>query len=80
MTKRFLLLIMAVIFLFPNLASAEEIIIFHTNDMHCRILNTDEKGKAVGLAEMVAAVKSTKAKSKNVFWFDAGDTFQGLPE
>ncbi len=77
--KKFLMAALLLIFFVPRGVSAEEIIIFHTNDMHCRILNSDEKGKAVGLAEMVAAVKTTKAKSKNVFWFDAGDTFQGLP-
>ena len=67
------------IFFIPRVVSAEEIIIFHTNDSHSRILNSDEKGKAVGLAEMAAAVKTTKAKSKNVFWFDAGDTFHSMP-
>ena len=50
--KKFSILVIVLIFLLPNLASAEEIIIFHTNDMHCRILNTDDGGKSIGLAEM----------------------------
>lgn len=79
MTKRFLLLIGALFFLLPNLANAEEVIIFHTNDMHSRILSSDDGGKSIGLAEMSAAFKFTKSQNKNTFWFDAGDTLHGLP-
>ena len=68
------------IFFIPNIAAAEEIIIFHTNDTHCRISESDDGGKSIGLAEMAAAVKATKTQNKNTFWFDAGDTFQGLPK
>ena len=79
MAKKFSMLIIALIFLLPNLASAEEIIIFHTNDMHCRILNTDDGGKSIGLAEMAAAVKTVKKQNKITFWFDAGDNFHSMP-
>ena len=67
------------IFFIPNLASAEEIIIFHTNDMHSRILNSDDNGKSIGLAEMAAAVRTIKKQNKLTFWFDAGDTLHGMP-
>lgn len=77
MAKNFLMLMIAIIFLLPNLANAEEIIIFHTNDMHGRISSTDDKGKSIGLAEMSAAFKFSKSQNKNTFWFDAGDTFNG---
>ena len=79
MAKKFSMLIIALIFLLPNLASAEEIIIFHTNDMHCRILNTDDGGKSIGLAEMATAVKTVKKQNKITFWFDAGDNFHSMP-
>lgn len=79
MAKNFSLLIISLIFLFPQFASAEEVIIFHTNDMHSRILNTDDKGKSIGLAEMSAVVKFTKSQNKNTFWFDAGDNIHGMP-
>ena len=77
-TKIFTLVI-ALIFLLPNLASAEKIIIFHTNDSHGRILNSDDGGKSIGLAEMAAAVKTVKKQNKLTFWFDAGDTLHGMP-
>ena len=56
-----------------------ELIIFHTNDMHCRIINTDDDGKSIGLAEISAAVKAVKKKNPDTLWFDAGDTFHGMP-
>ena len=77
--KIFAMAVVLLIFFVPRSVGAEEIIIFHTNDMHCRILNTDENGKAIGLSEMSAAVRTVKKQNKNTFWFDAGDTFQGMP-
>lgn len=73
--KIFALAVVLLIFFAPQLVSAEQIIIFHTNDMHCRILRDDDDGKSIGLAEITAAVR----KTKNAFWFDAGDTFHGIP-
>ena len=78
--KIFAMAVVLLIFFVPRSVGAEEIIIFHTNDMHCRILNTDENGKAIGLSEMSAAVRTVKKQNKNTFWFDAGDAFQGLPK
>ena len=68
------------IFFIPRGVNAEEIIIFHTNDMHGRIVNSDDSNKSIGLAEMAAAVKTVKKQNKLTYWFDAGDTFYGLPK
>ncbi len=77
--KKFLMAALLLIFFIPSIASAEKIIIFHTNDSHCRIVNSDDGGKSIGLAEMAAAVKTVKKQNKLTFWFDAGDTFHGMP-
>ena len=79
MLRKFLMQVVLILFLLPNLASAEDVIIFHTNDTHGRILNTDDNGKTIGLAEISAAVKFTKSQNKNTFWLDAGDTLHGMP-
>ena len=58
--------LLTIILILPNVSQAAdgtaELIIFHTNDMHCRIVNTDDDGKSIGLAEMAAAVKAAKKK------------------
>lgn len=54
-------------------------IIFHTNDMHSRIQDTDDGGRSIDLAKMAAAVKAVKAKNPATLWLDAGDTFHGMP-
>ncbi len=77
--KKFLMAVILLIFFVPRGVSAEEIIIFHTNDTHSRILNSDDGGKSIGLAEMAAAVKTVKKQNKLTFWFDAGDTLHGMP-
>lgn len=59
--------------------AAAELIIFHTNDMHSRIQDTDDGGRSIGLAKMAAAVKEVKAKNPATLWLDAGDTFHGMP-
>lgn len=56
-----------------------DLVIFHTNDMHARVTPLDDGGKSIGLAEMVAAVKAVRAKDPDTLWFDAGDTFHGMP-
>lgn len=75
--------LLTIILILPNVSEAAdgtaELIIFHTNDMHCRIVNTDDDGKSMGLAEMAAAVKAAKKKNFDTLWFDAGDTFHGMP-
>ncbi|MBR6013362.1 MAG: bifunctional metallophosphatase/5'-nucleotidase [Selenomonadaceae bacterium] len=79
MLKKIFLLALMTIFLFVPKTFAEEIIIFHTNDMHSRILKGDDSGTSIGIAEMTAAVKTVKKNNPNTFWFDAGDTLHGLP-
>lgn len=77
--KKFLMAVLLLIFFIPRGAGAEELIIFHTNDMHSRIVNSDDSGKSIGLAEMAAAVKTVKKQNKLTYWFDAGDTLHGMP-
>ena len=79
MRKLFGAILLASIFLFAATVQAEELLILHTNDFHGRILNTDERGKSMGLAEMVAAIKKLRAENPNSLWLDAGDTFHGMP-
>ena len=62
--KIFVMTVTLLIFFVPRGVNAEEIIIFHTNDMHSRIINTDDGGKSIGLAEMAAAVKTVKKQNK----------------
>ena len=71
--------LIATLILFTATVSAAELVILHTNDFHGRILNTDDRGQSMGLAEMVAAIKTLKSQNKNSLWFDAGDTFHGMP-
>ncbi len=63
----------------PEDAAAEVLTIYHTNDMHARVVDTDDRGHSVGLAEMAAVVKSEKAVHPDTLWLDAGDTFHGMP-
>ena len=74
----------AVLMLSPVLAEAaakglHEFVVFHTNDMHARMVKGDDNGNAVGLAEMSAAVRAGKAKNPDTLWLDAGDTLHGMP-
>lgn len=77
MKKIFFEIIMLMILFVPT-AFAEEIIIFHTNDMHARIMKGDDKN-TIGLAEIAGYVKFIKNQNKNTLWFDAGDTLHGMP-
>ena len=79
MIKKFLGVLIAVLFLNSAICAAAELVIFHTNDMHSRIQSTDDSGQSIGLAEITAAVRATKAKNSATFWFDAGDTLHGMP-
>ena len=56
-----------------------ELVIFHTNDMHARVLPDDDNGNSIGFAEISAAVKSEKLKNPDTLWLDAGDTLHGMP-
>lgn len=79
MFKKIFLLAMMTIFLFTPKTFAEDLIIFHTNDMHSRILKGDDNGTTIGLAEISGAVQAMKKNNPNTFWFDAGDTLHGMP-
>ncbi len=79
MLKKFLGVLVAVFLLNSAICAAAELVIFHTNDMHCRIQSTDDGGQSIGLAELAAAVKSVKAKNPATLWLDAGDTLHGMP-
>ena len=71
--------IIASIIFFTSTVNAAELVILHTNDIHGRILKTDDEGKSMGFAEMVAAIKTLKSKNNNSLWLDAGDTLHGMP-
>ena len=60
-------------------AAKQELIIFHTNDMHGRIDVSDDSGRYVGMAEITGAVKTVKQKNPRTLWLDAGDTLHGMP-
>ncbi len=79
MFKKFFGVLVALMIFNSAICAASELIIFHTNDMHSRIQDTDDRGASEGLAEMAAAVKATKAKNPATLWLDAGDTFHGMP-
>ncbi|MBR3497601.1 MAG: bifunctional metallophosphatase/5'-nucleotidase [Selenomonadaceae bacterium] len=79
MFKKFFVALIALMMFNATICAAAELIIFHTNDMHARVQDTDDGGHSIGLAEMAAAVKKTKLKNPATFWFDAGDTFHGMP-
>ena len=75
-------LILLVMVLVPGVAGAREgsteIVIFHTNDMHARMVVDDDNG-TIGLASMAAAVKAVRSHFPSTLWLDAGDTLHGLP-
>ena len=81
MLKKFfgVLFVVGALVFSSTICAAAELIIFHTNDMHSRVQDTDDNKHSIGLAEMAAAVKAVKAKNPATFWFDAGDTFHGMP-
>lgn len=79
MVKKFFGVLLAVMILNVSICAAAELVIFHTNDMHARVQESDDGGQSIGLAEMSAAVKAVKAKNPATLWFDAGDTFHGMP-
>ena len=79
MVKKFIGVLIALLMFNVSICAAAELIIFHTNDMHSRIQDTDDNKHSIGLAELAAAVKTVKAKNPATLWLDAGDTFHGMP-
>lgn len=82
--KKFLICAMTLILIFlPQVEAADgtgELVIFHTNDTHARILPTDDKGATIGFSKIVALVKAAKLENPDTLWLDAGDTLHGLPQ
>ncbi|MBR1645398.1 MAG: bifunctional metallophosphatase/5'-nucleotidase [Selenomonadaceae bacterium] len=80
MLKKFFgALIVSLMIFGSTICAAAQLVIFHTNDMHSRMQATDDEGKSIGLAQMAAAVKTTKKNNPLTLWLDAGDTVHGLP-
>ena len=80
MLKKFFgALIVSLMIFGSTICAAAQLIIFHTNDMHARIQSTDEEGQSIGLAQISAAVKTSKKNNPLTLWLDAGDTFHGMP-
>ena len=79
MRRLFLLGFALLLALVPVSARAAEVVLFHTNDAHARIMKGDDGGKTIGLAEMTAAVRKSRAGNEATLWLDAGDTFHGMP-
>lgn len=77
--KLFCVFVTALLVYLPLSTFAEEIVIYHTNDIHARILDSDDKNQSIGFAYVSAYVKNARAQNKNTLWLDAGDTFHGLP-
>ena len=79
MIKKFLGVLIVVLFMNSAICAAAQLIIFHTNDMHARVQTSDDSEQSIGLAEMAAAVKEVKSKNPATLWLDAGDTLHGMP-
>ncbi|MBR2518628.1 MAG: bifunctional metallophosphatase/5'-nucleotidase [Selenomonadaceae bacterium] len=77
--KFFGALIVSLMIFGSTICAAAELVIFHTNDMHSRIQKGDDGGNSIGLAEISAAVKTTKKNNPMTLWLDAGDTVHGMP-
>ena len=77
------LMLMMVLVVLPIRGEAaeqlKEVIIFHTNDMHARVLPEDDFGQSIGLSHLAAAVKAVKQENPRTLWLDAGDTLHGMP-
>ena len=67
----------------PAVASVQKdgvhITIFHTNDIHGRVLESDDNGKAIGMKWIAAAIWQQKEADADTLAFDAGDTLHGMP-
>ncbi|MBO6304206.1 MAG: hypothetical protein J6M62_03875, partial [Selenomonadaceae bacterium] len=61
--KFFTFFIAAVFVVLPLQAFAEEIVIYHTNDMHSRVLPTDDGNKSIGITTISAYVKNARAQN-----------------
>lgn len=67
----------------PVYASVQEdgvhLTVLHTNDIHARVLPTDDEGKTIGMAWLTGAIRREKEIEPDTLALDAGDTFHGRP-
>ena len=72
-----LVLILALIV--GNIASATEVTILHTSDVHGRISPVEYKGvkNTGGFSRRVSFINEMRAKNKNILVLDSGDYSQG---
>ena len=78
-----LLLVLALAVAYPAMASAAELVIMATTDIHANIYPWDYYANApsdnVGLAKIYTLVKEIRASHPNTLLFDNGDLIQGTP-
>ena len=68
--------------IFSHSVLAQDVTIYYTNDIHAhvnpaKILAVDKNRLIGGMANIAGIVNEAKKKSKDVFFFDAGDYFTG---
>ena len=68
--------------IFSHSVLAQDVTIYYTNDIHAhvnpaKILDVDKNRLIGGMANIAGIVNEAKKKSKDVFFFDAGDYFTG---
>lgn len=66
---------LAALALIPSAASAEDLVILHTNDTHS-LIDPDKDGRG-GVLQRKAIIDSVRRAEKNVILVDAGDMVQG---
>ena len=67
----------------PVFASVQKdgvhITILHTNDIHARVKDGDERENSMGMGWIAGAIRAQKDRDADTLALDAGDTFHGLP-
>ena len=68
--------------IFSHSVLAQDVTIYYTNDIHAhvnpaKIIAVDKNRLIGGMANIAGIVNEAKKKSKDVFFFDAGDYFTG---
>lgn len=68
--------------IFSHSVLTQDVTIYYTNDIHAhvnpaKILAVDKNRLIGGMANIAGIVNEAKKKSKDVFFFDAGDYFTG---
>ena len=78
-----LLLVISLLLPIPVSASVQKdgvhITVLHTNDMHSRILPSDERDTSIGISWIAAAIWQQKENDEDTIALDAGDTLHGMP-